>query len=792
MRDINHIIIAIGISVFPGLCLAQSKTFTLDEASSGLPHLPGKKDRSAYPYATAGDRLYAIGDQAGGFPAIGFHVEGQMGGVWQQPIKLLNGYELTVGERKLDKCDSFIAGSFVNKFLYTLPQQRLSVTRTEFVPDGIPLLVVEYVLVNHGMTDQDLELTFNADVNLMPVWLGERSGMIDGADEAAGFEQRGNTAFFKDSNNPWYVGIASDGASPRLAGTGPSVYKGMGIVGKLTSSIHIAKGGKTSLRFYIAGSTKDTTEIGRHIAMVRKGLEHLFAVKKDRYRKLAATATIDIPDKKMMQAYEWGKYSSDWLVREVPGLGRGMSAGLPDYPWFFSNDQAYTFNALAGTVQPDIFYHSWAMLKKISDAVNDSAGRIIHEASTNGVVYDKGRMEESQLYIIAAWNIFRWTGNLDFLKTYYSHGERVWKWLQQHDTDHNSYIEGYGGVEIEGLNAEMLDVQVRTQDFLRVMGEMARVLGDDATAADYTQRSEQLKARINADWWIPSESRYADFISSKEKALSIIDTALAKRTSPGRNAWAVKKLEALRARIVNGQYTDKGYVVYYNTAGILPLEDGMADTAKAIAALKAIGFYTNKFGLYITGIERPDDVRIDEGSFRQDAAFNYGRAVMPAATANLVVAACRYGSPDTALTYIHKILNSFGYATPGTTYEVSPDYGMFVQAWNIRGLNIPIIHYFFGIDPLAYKKTIRITPAMPAQWDHARIKDVLIGQNKLSIDFTKKEGKITYTLRSAEAGWTLDLRLPVDKAWVNGKEVAVQEGKIRLYKQENIVSFLSK
>ena len=154
-------------------------------------------------------------------------------------------------------------------------------------------------------------------------------------------------------------------------------------------------------------------------------------------------------------------------------MGRAMSAGLPDYPWFFSNDQASAFDALFGTIEPDIFYSSWKMLKQSSYKANGENGRIIHEVSTNGSVYDKGRMEESQSYIITAWNIFRWTGNISFLKDNYEHGKKVWKWLQEHDTDHNGYIEGYGGAEIEGLNSEMLDVQVATAVFLKTMADMA-------------------------------------------------------------------------------------------------------------------------------------------------------------------------------------------------------------------------------------------------------------------------------------------------------------------------------
>jgi len=39
-------------------------------------------------YITAGDRVYAIGSQDGGFPEIGWHVKDEMGGIWNHPKKL--------------------------------------------------------------------------------------------------------------------------------------------------------------------------------------------------------------------------------------------------------------------------------------------------------------------------------------------------------------------------------------------------------------------------------------------------------------------------------------------------------------------------------------------------------------------------------------------------------------------------------------------------------------------------------------------------------------------------------
>ena len=46
-------------------------------------------------------------------------------------------------------------------------------------------------------------------------------------------------------------------------------------------------------------------------------------------------------------------------------------------------------------------------------------------------------------------------------------------------------------------------------------------------------------------------------------------------------------------------------------------------------------------------------------------------------------------------------------------YEVSPDFGMMTQAWNIYSFAVPIIHQFFGIKPETQHQRIIIAPANP-------------------------------------------------------------------------------
>ena len=48
-------------------------------------------DLAAKRYVAAGDRAYVIGAADGSFAPMGWHIHGEMGGVWTHPIKLLDG-----------------------------------------------------------------------------------------------------------------------------------------------------------------------------------------------------------------------------------------------------------------------------------------------------------------------------------------------------------------------------------------------------------------------------------------------------------------------------------------------------------------------------------------------------------------------------------------------------------------------------------------------------------------------------------------------------------------------------
>ncbi len=215
--------------------------------------------------------------------------------------------------------------------------------------------------------------------------------------------------------------------------------------------------------------------------------------------------------------------------------------------------------------------------------------------------------------------------------------------------------------------------------------------------------------------------------------------------------------------------------MHHNWVVNTPMEMGIADKEKALKALETAKKYRGTYGMYVTGIDRDEMANADEGSFAVGKKiFNYTGAVMTLPTGVQAIAENNYGRPNEAYTLLKKMLGSFSYALPGSIYEVSPDFGMFSQAWNLYAFGEPIIKQFFGIKPLAHLQKIHISPQLPTSLQQGKISKVLIGTNILNMEFAQNKSVDIYTLSQTNSNWELIFSQPLGiyKKWkLNGKEV---------------------
>ncbi|MFT7268056.1 MAG: glycogen debranching enzyme [Roseivirga sp.] len=737
-------------------CQPSQPLSIFENALAEAESINGKPEYLASPFVTAGDQLYMVGHQDGSFPDLGWHVTGEMGGVWDHPIKLMDGFTASVTKEGKSYCltaaSQFSNYPFANAHEFSIDELNLNVSRNQFVPDGQEAVYIEYELINKRDKAQSLEFTFNGMTDLRPVWLGERTNMMDGQDKVAWNEAiQGIEA--KDENNEWHTVFASPikpNSHTLSAASCDFERKGMGATASLTYQIEVPANGKLVLPFTIAGSYSSKAKAIANLKFTQENAASLLASKVKRYAEIENTAKLSIPDKNIEQAFRWTKYNTDWLIRDVEGLGRGITAGIPDYPWFFGADSEYALQGAAAIGMTGLAESTIALIDSVSNAINNGSGKIIHEMSTNGAVFNPGNLNETPQYVTLIWNVFKWTGDEAFLRAYYPTAKAGMEWLlKEHDADGNLVADGYGMMEIHGLESEMIDVAAYTQKAFVDLAEMAKVLGQPAEAKAYRTKAKKLADMINKDFWADDFNSFADFIGTAKDADHLIDGAIIRADTLDK-PWAVEELKATQRQVRKFNPNKKqAFVLYHNWVVNTPMEVGIADSAKAIKALETGSKYVNPFGVFVTGIDRDESAGTDAGGFaKKMKIFSYTGAVMTLPTGVQTIAENNYGRPDQALAYMQRMTNSFSYALPGSMYEVSPDFGMITQAWNIYSYAIPIVTQFFGIKPMAHLKEITIAPQMPAAWPTGSIENVKVGDNEVSVFYKRisdSEEELTIT-----------------------------------------------
>lgn len=734
-------------------CNQPETSTSLTELLQSTHGISGKAEYLPSPFVAAGDRVYVVGHQDGSFPDLGWHVTGEMGGIWNHPIKLMDGYTLGIGTGAqyycLTEAEEFINYPMGNIHRFSLSDD-LSATRMQFVPDGQEGLILEYTITNTGAEEQSLELEFTGMVDLRPGWLAERKNIEDGNDFGQ-FDQNQMAWIAKDTLNTWYTAFTTDQKISRWHGpTTQCTYdrKGKGTDLTITSKINLSSGTSMSIKYFIAGSYSSESAVKETLQNLKNNSIKLLRAKLQRYESIKQTANLTIPDKSIQEMYTWTKYNTDWMMREVPEQGRGLSAGIPDYPWWFGTDNAYSLQGLLATGQHEEVKATIDLIIKLSEAVNDN-GRIMHEASTNGVVFNPGNLNTTPYFIHLLWKYYEWTGDQAFLEEVFPKVQKGLNWLESQDKDGNGYPDGAGMMEIHGLHSEMIDVVSYAQAAYSAAAKMAEQLHDHERQEMYDQKANWLKDQINTDWWVEHSNSYADFRASRAETLELIDDAIV-RADTINKPWAVDELERVKSQV--GRLRDnrvQGFVVHHNWVVNTPMELGIADSAKAEKALKTGEQYASKYGMYVTGIDRDEST---DASSKWEV-FSYVGAVMTLPTGVQAIAEVRYGNPDKSLDYLKMLANGFSHALPGSMYEVSPDYGMICQAWNIYAVGTPIIEHYFGVKPMAYEKKVVIEPNFPSSWENVKLENIRVGENVISIE--KKGDEI---LVSQKLDWEIEVK----------------------------------
>ncbi len=777
----NSVIRAVLLSSSLALTTARVLSSQDDYARPILAGISNRGQHQDQPYVTAGDRAYLIGTQDGNFPDLGEHVPGEMGGLWLHPIKLIDGFWAQVTdsaahqEVPLSESTDFVTYPYGTRFRYGPVLDSLEIERFQFSPDGQQGVVVQYEFKNAAARKRDLTFQFSVKTELRPVWFSDHLGINDARDTVA-WQPASRRFIAKDTKNGWFSiwGAASSAGARPLANPQPIHPSGMGVTAASSYSLSVAPNGTSTLTFIIAGSATDRTEAVNAYRYLAGHHATLLASKKARYASLIERARVTIPDRRLQEVYNWVKINAEWLVRDVPGIGRGLGGGLMEYPWWFGTE-TYSLQALMATGDFDLVRQTLRLLKSQSMKANGN-GRIVHEVTTNGAISNPGNTQETAQFILTVDKLFEWTGDLAFAREMYPAMTMGIHWLLT-DMDQNEdlFPEGYGIMEVSGLDAELIDVAVYTQQALKATAHIAGILNEPDAAERYSHLASQLATRINERFWVEAEGSYADFYGTRAQAISAAAGAIRQIGLKGANELTPRDqeligyYERLKQKFSAMPDSTRGWLTNKNWVIATPLETGIAPRARALRLLDKIRLENvGEYGPFLSAVDK--------------------QAMMTISTGVQAVSEANYGRTDQALWYVDRIVRTFNRVSPGSISEMMPDYGCFVIAWTSYGIVLPLIQHVFGIQPDALHKTVVFEPHLPAGWEDIRIDDVSVGTNQVSFSRARTGRGIEYGFVAKRSGWSFVLKVkdvPGARYYLNGRPVSFAAAGIRMSGREN-------
>ncbi|HWK26050.1 MAG TPA: hypothetical protein VNS09_05775 [Solirubrobacter sp.] len=693
---------------------------------------------------TAGTRAYSVGFQDGRFYANGWHITGEMGGVWAPPLKLADGVWFGVDDDWVPPATGFTSGRGYVR--YALPTMKsLLLRRTDFVPDGRRAALFGLELANPQTAPVTVTVKVDVHSELLGAypWTDTTPSAKSNLSDIAAFENGGLT--FVDRGTPTggephdYTALVASTRTPEAGETGPNhrgpqpgavcratdtsapslcddSELGKGTGGQLRYRVTVMPRTKETVWVAVAGSDRGVDDARKELAAALKDPDAQLDRKIAARNELAGRSAVSLPgDRRLQEALDWGKQNLADLTQTATSLnvrfvdqGKALpapvhrvkratfiGAGYPDYPWLFATDGEYTAFAAVALGQFEAIKQHLSALREVSDAVNARSGKVVHETVTDGSVYfganaDPGNTDETAKFPSAVALVWRWTGDNRFRDRMYDFSRRALRYVTtQLDADHDRWPEGNGNVEREGMGEEALDSTVYLIRGLEDFAELARAKGEAKDAQWARDIASRMRARFDKTWW--NGTQYADSLKA-------------------------------------GERQQQGY-----WTGVTPMETGLAPADHGVTALKGREdpCYSGVAGLFHTGCT-------------ERIAYSLTNAVAAVAEANYGRSAKRFTSANARAMLDPDEM-------PGALPETlpSPDQGenvgrcwtcrsMFMQAWGQYGIAWPVIAQQLGVRPELGTGRLDVVPST-----RISARNVRLGTGAIDVAATRTATTVT-------------------------------------------------
>ena len=686
-------------------------------------------------YVVSSNKIYIIGSQDGTFRKLGFHVPGEMGGIIAQPIKMADGYSLEIdGKQLIGKKYTFDNGDSVFSYeeaFGTLERREIA------VPNEKAIVIKLSPNFKEAKT-----LTVTMDFHIMGCWTAEDCGHINDATILASANEK--QVIVKSEIHPNYVGLFSNLCFEQA-------FRAEG--DHLLATLTFENITNEEIQFLmISNNESEEALVVKHQELFSR-LNILLEDKNEKLNKMFGKSELKTNDKAFDDAFNALKINYDMLIQNIDGIGEGYTAGFPDYPWFFGCDTTYGINGTLAVGQHKMTLQSLRLLKQISHECNDGNGRVMHEISPFGYVYNKGNLQETPQFITAVYEAYTWTGDRAFLEEMYDFCKKGMKWVESKAIDGIICPKGAGIIEINGVDGRLIDIAIWTYKAYETLEKMATIFGEEDLATTYKQKAEAQAKEIVEKFYSKEERFFADIICTKDEIMASKDLLInsVKNTKTQHEALKVYFDKLLEKECEQDELIP---VVLKNWITVLPytehflteemLEEGLEE-------MKKPNFYNAsgmKLGCMCDDANDPSD---DLYSINKSMSINTGY---------MAEVFARNKDANRGYALLKKLTDCAALGMPTAISEILPNdnQGCFMQFWSGYGIHHVFVRYILGIEVDAPNKNITIKPNLPESLTDITLNNLLVGECHYNITYKVREGKVTVRVEKDRADYTFEIQ----------------------------------
>jgi glycogen debranching enzyme len=666
-----------------------------------------------HPFSVVGPRGTILGSQDGSYEA------------WIFPWKILSNmrisaemkdYPVPIDVNLQAAAIDVRPGSTTITFSHANFTIREIITAPRNVPDGAGALVFYQIEAVRPMT-----LTFSFTPIMVRMWPAPSAGP-PGPEWVPTRNQTGNSSGFYilHLNFPDHAaGIAMPTAEPGIM----QPYQELARVYPLQFVLHFDPARDTHTLFPLLltrGNTPETASrdgLYKQLSVLDSSARSIYE-EQQKYENdfLSSNLSIDTPDQQLNDAFKWSEVSIDQLrVQTVPShdeealtagfVGSGDSA-RPGFGWFFGRDALWTLYAVNSYGDYNVTRREIEFLIKRQR----DDGKIMHEWSQTASLvdwkslpYEYAAADATLLFPMALNDYLSISGDQAFINTHWPSIARAWNFVTTHDSDGDGIYDnsqGTGWVEswIPSMPHQEIYMAALDEQASLAFANLARATGHADLALAAESRAAHIRSQLEKEYF------HSDFYSFSWNANNTTDDTATIFPSV---AWW------------DGTYS--------------------LDHPQPMFSRWASAEFSTDWGTRIVS---------DRTSFYDPISYHQG-TVWPLYTGWVSLAEYRAGRTLSAYAHLRQNADLIWAQDLGNATELLS--GQFFQPlgrstahqlWSAAMIISPILRGLFGLEWNAAANELTVTPSLPADWDHATLSNIPIGQQRVSIQIKRENGML--------------------------------------------------